>query len=103
MTQIIERVARAICKTGPMDPDEIGANDGPNWQRYIPHAQAALKEIKFEQLVGALKELNAELDAYWNDWNAVGKPMPDYYKQSIPNAQIKCGALLFLSELEKTE
>jgi len=38
----VERVARALCATGPMDPDEIGANDGPNWGRYVEQAKAAI-------------------------------------------------------------
>lgn len=39
----VEAVARAMCLEGPLDPDGIGANDGPFWMRYVDQARAAIK------------------------------------------------------------
>lgn len=37
--QLNERIAWEFCCFGPMKPDEIGANGGQNWRRYLPKAE----------------------------------------------------------------
>ena len=42
---MVERVARALCREGGFDPDEMMPNDGPRWRYYVPAAQAALRAV----------------------------------------------------------
>lgn len=59
-----KRIAWEMCSFGPNKPDEIGANDGPNWMRYLPKAEQITKEAasRIAELEAALKPF-AELDA----------------------------------------
>ena len=41
----VEAVARAMCKAGGYDPDEIMANDGPRWRYYADGAEAAIAAL----------------------------------------------------------
>ena len=40
MTELIEAVARVLCKAGGFDPDEMMPNDGPRWRYYVPSVTA---------------------------------------------------------------
>lgn len=40
-----ETVARAMCKQGGFDPDELMINDGWRWRYYVPGADAALAAL----------------------------------------------------------
>ena len=46
MSEMINRVARAVCVQGGFDPDTIQANDGPLWKYYVPGAKAAVEAMK---------------------------------------------------------
>jgi len=45
-SDVIEKVARAICLDGGFNPDERMPNDGPRWKYYETLAQAAIAALK---------------------------------------------------------
>jgi len=46
MSDMIERVARAVCEQGGFDPDDTMPNDGPRWKYYVPGARAAIQAMR---------------------------------------------------------
>ena len=42
---MVEQAARAMCREGGFDPNEIMPNDGQRWRYYVPAVQAALRAI----------------------------------------------------------
>jgi len=68
-----KRISVEMCSFGPNRPYDIGANDGPNWMRYLPKAEqvtadivARLDELEREnaRLREALFETHLDLVAY---------------------------------------
>jgi hypothetical protein len=57
--ELVERLKKRIsvemCSFGPNKPYDIGANDGPNWMRYLPKAEQVTADI-----VARLDELERE-------------------------------------------
>ncbi len=45
MSDLVERVARAMCADAGFDPFDAMANDGPRWRYYEPPARAAIKAV----------------------------------------------------------
>jgi hypothetical protein len=58
-SELVERLKKRIsvemCSFGPNKPYDIGANDGPNWMRYLPKAEQVTADI-----VARLSELERE-------------------------------------------
>lgn len=60
MTDMIERVARAICRAGGKDPDEtmieLGGVRTPMWDAFVPIARAAIEAMRepTEAMVAAM-------------------------------------------------
>lgn len=50
MTDMIERVARAICRAGGKDPDEtmieLGGVRTPMWDAFVPIARAVIEAMR---------------------------------------------------------
>jgi hypothetical protein len=51
-----QRVAVEMCSFGPNKPFDIGANDGPNWMRYLPKAEQVTAEA-----AALIRELSARV------------------------------------------
>ena len=43
--ELVERVARAICRADMVLPDEFGTSGKPRWMQYIKQAKAAIAAI----------------------------------------------------------
>ena len=46
MSEMIERVARAMCAHGGFDADDRMANDGARWTYYVPLVVASIKAMR---------------------------------------------------------
>ena len=88
MSEMVERVARAICVKNCEDPDEasygfLGTGDPKSfaWRGYIPHAIAALAALRepTEEMVRA---------AYDQTMNGIGS-MPRAYWQAMIDEALK--------------
>jgi len=66
MTDVRERVARAICRRTLLETkqDADEATVGSYWKHYLPEADDALSAIGYEEIVGALEEALSMLKAY---------------------------------------
>ncbi len=53
----VERVARALCLTGPEQPDNAMPNGGPAWKYYVPLAEAAIAAIPDPAMSERIAEL----------------------------------------------
>ncbi len=45
MSDLVEKVARAMCVANHGDPDEDMPNDGPRWKYWVPNARAAIAAV----------------------------------------------------------
>jgi len=45
MSELIEKVARAMCADAGFDPEQVMPNDGPRWRYYQPQARAAIAAV----------------------------------------------------------
>ena len=45
MSDLIEKVARAMCADAGFDPEQVMPNDGPRWRYYQPQARAAIAAV----------------------------------------------------------
>jgi hypothetical protein len=45
MSDLVEKVAQAMCADAGFDPFDVMANDGPRWRYYEPQARAAIKAV----------------------------------------------------------
>ena len=52
MSEMVERVARAICEASGLNPDhnydpnQISRSDDVRWRLFIPHARAAIEALR---------------------------------------------------------
>jgi hypothetical protein len=45
MSDLVTKVAMAMCTDAGFDPFDAMANDGPRWRYYEPQARAAIKAV----------------------------------------------------------
>lgn len=45
MSDLVEKVARAMCVANDGDPDEDMPNDVPRWKYWVPNARAAIAAV----------------------------------------------------------
>jgi hypothetical protein len=66
---MIERVARAFCTDGGLDPDEMMPNDGPRWRYYDTLARAAIEAMQDEndRLRSALNDIDVTAEFFVQD------------------------------------
>lgn len=69
---MLEKMAREICDEDSFDPDWMAYIDGaakPLWNKYVPHARAALLAIR--EPTGAMCNAAYAVKGFGNRWTAM--------------------------------